>query len=561
MNFRLILRIPNLARLSGFASLALLVSTSGMNLAWSTEYGKQHLNLCEKLVRDTERVQIAPIARPPHMRLFREPAFRTLARRISDSAPGQVSKPAGNPAQAWNIDESLLILHRYSSGDVHEIVLLNGMNYQELRVLDIPDVQSENLFWSHTNPSLLYFVAESGKDAGKLTQLNVNNQERTVLTDFAPVCQAADLSARSGLLAKPSYDGNTFGYQCAVSGQRSLGIAYNANTDTTHTLTLRADGRFAPGSAPAPSPDGTEFWLQGSVLNAELQSLKTVDMADWQSSITLSAKDDGSSVVYQASTKPSPEGCNGDLWNGIGLLVEHTLDNVHCKSLVNQTDTYPETPQGTELFASAYRSPAWLAMSSVGYDNLTYLVNKRSAPLLFSEIYIADTSQEDVQICRLAHHRSFGMEAKNASYDPVMGEPNVTLSPTATRILFSSDWYDSGFVDSYVLELPSFSRFELTGQWEDENNSAIKTDFIQIGEKITYRRHTPATGNNPDIISSGSGLIQGSKLALEYEVHASRNRKLSGECTSTLSGKPSTLELTCNDAYSGRTNAVLIRQP
>jgi len=46
----------------------------------------------------------------------------------------------------------------------------------------------------------------------------------------------------------------------------------------------------------------------------------------------------------------------------------------------------------------------------------------------------------------------------NANYQPYFGEPHVTISPTGTRLLFGSDWYDSGAVDSYVIELPSHER-------------------------------------------------------------------------------------------------------
>jgi hypothetical protein len=227
--------------------------------------------------------------------------------------------------------------------------------------------------------------------------------------------------------------------------------------------------------------------------------------------------------------------------------------------VINQTDNYPVTPQGTEVFASAYRSPAWLAMSSVGYNDLEYFSNKQFAPLLFSEIYLVDTSDKNADICRLAHHRSFGRAANNASYDPVLGEPNVTISPTATRVLFSSDWYDSGLVDTYVLELPSFSRFNLGGQWADYNNEAIKTDFIQRGEKITFTRTIPSATKDPDIITTGSGEINGSKLALEYVVQATKNRKISGTCSSTLSGQAETIELECRDSYYGRSKTALVK--
>ena len=96
-------------------------------------------------------------------------------------------------------------------------------------------------------------------------------------------------------------------------------------------------------------------------------------------------------------------------------------------------------------------------MSSIGSaDQFEYFTNKRLAPALLSEIYLADTDPKHRVTCRLAHHRSYGKAAKNGGYPAYFGEPHATISPSGTRILYGSDWYDSGTVDSYVLELPGY---------------------------------------------------------------------------------------------------------
>jgi len=73
------------------------------------------IELCGNLVTHQNRVTVKPVARPPYFKAFKEPAFATRTMRISDSDKGQVNKPAGNPAQAWNSDESRLLLHRYGA--------------------------------------------------------------------------------------------------------------------------------------------------------------------------------------------------------------------------------------------------------------------------------------------------------------------------------------------------------------------------------------------------------------------------------------------------------------
>jgi len=112
------------------------------------------IELCGNLVTHQDRVTVKPVARPPYFKAFKEPAFATRTMRISDSRAGQVNKPAGNPAQAWNSDESRLLLHRY--GNQHELILHDGRTYQELGGLDISPVNPEDVFWSMRNPDLIY---------------------------------------------------------------------------------------------------------------------------------------------------------------------------------------------------------------------------------------------------------------------------------------------------------------------------------------------------------------------------------------------------------------------
>lgn len=522
---------------------------------------ERNLDICERLVTNTERVKIPAVARPPYSRFFKEPGFGTKAQRISNSTVGQVNKPAGNPAQAWNIDESLILLHRYGTDGVHQAVVLDGQNYQELRVLNLPDVHSENLYWSHTDPSVLYFVIETGAQAGRLSQLNVSNNEQTVLKDFAPVCEKAGVTAESGILAKPSYDDDSFGYQCGVSNEKSLAIAYQHSSDTVDTLRLGKGSNTAAGAAPAPLPDGMHYWLQGQLFDKTLKpSRLRLDMADTTAAHTLARKVNDQNVIFQAPNAASPKGCNKDLWNGIGLVIEHALEKPSCKPLINQADNYPPTPEGTELFASAYLSPRWMAMSSRGAIDMDIYSNKRFAPLLSSEVYLVNTDEtRETEICRLAHHRSFGSAAKNASYEPVLGEPNVTLSPTATRVLFASDWYDSGLVDTYVLELPAYTPFDINGKWVDKANSYMITEMDQRGDKVFFRRSPLVDPGVRAIVTTGEGRISGNRIDIDYVIDVSVNRKVSGTCLAKVSESAVNILFECKDNYFGRLRTTIVR--
>lgn len=553
--------IGTLGLVGATGSNAQSVTQTGSQSGTQSDHGQSGLNVCDRLVRNTERVKVTPVARPPYLRLFKEPGFGTNSRRITDSIAGEVHKPAGAPAPAWNIDESILLLHRYGNEGLHDIVLLDGTKYEELGSLALPDVNSEDIYWSHTDPEILYFVSDSGVDAGKLMQINVRTSERNTLKDFTPVCESVGYAVSPGQFAKPSYDNGSFGYRCAIENQQSLALAYQSQSDTVQTLPVGEGTRYTAALAPQPSPDGKHFVLGENVFTASLEPLEhTIDMADIAAPSTIAASADGRNVVFQSASVPSPNGCGRDLWNGIGLVIEHDIQDAQCRPVVNQTDNYPVAPLGTEMSATAYHSPAWLAMASVAYDDLDYFSNKRFAPVLLSEVYLVNTTdKDDTEVCRLAHHRSFGQAANNARYEAALGDPNVTISPTATRVLFASDWYDSGFVDTYVLELPTFSRYDINGVWVDAHDSRVITEIVQRGGQVTFQRRLQLSDAEAILNTQGSGEIKANKMQIDYVVQASKNRQVSGTCQATITTDSASIEFECRDYYFGRLVTTLIR--
>jgi hypothetical protein len=76
--------------------------------------------------------------------------------------------------------------------------------------------------------------------------------------------------------------------------------------------------------------------------------------------------------------------------------------------------------------------------------------------LLDLENLVANTNTGVV--CRIGRHRSWG---KTNTMLPTLGsywaEPHTVPSPSGTRALFGSDWGNGNNVDSYVVELPSYT--------------------------------------------------------------------------------------------------------
>ncbi|HBA34039.1 MAG TPA: hypothetical protein DCZ12_07900 [Gammaproteobacteria bacterium] len=100
------------------------------------------------------------------------------------------------------------------------------------------------------------------------------------------------------------------------------------------------------------------------------------------------------------------------------------------------------------MSALALKRPGWVAVSMVGKG--------KGDRLLDNELLLVNANPGEEEVCRIGHHRSMGREGPRKYW----AEPHVVISPTATRVLFASDWGGGESVDTYVVELPSYSAGE-----------------------------------------------------------------------------------------------------
>ena len=431
------------ALISGFVTAASAASTE---------------NLCEGLFTSKERVAIPAVAKPPYMQYYREPAFGTKVIRITKAREGEVFKPAYSSMQAWNADESVMLLYRGGENSAH--VLVDGKTYEFIRELDIVPSDIEEVWWSHTDPDIFYYVSKYSQDYGQFKQYSVSQNKSTKIRDFYDICGKKGLPTGGGDAQMQSLDDDLFGFRClAGQGNESwIMFTYKPSTDEVVHMPLNEKVGWEPWSAPIPGPSGKELWLQGKVIDLDLKTIKfTHDMARHHEHANIGVTHDGHDAVFQTVFDPSPKGCNDDMWQGVGHLVVHDMEDGSCRPVINEAKGYPYTTSGTHISAQAYKNPGWVVLSSVGYGSFDFFTNKRKATTLLSEVYLANTDPANEVVCRLAHHRSFGKDAERASYQPYFGEPHATISPSGTRVLFGSDWYDSGSVDAYVIELPAYS--------------------------------------------------------------------------------------------------------
>lgn len=466
----------------------------------SSQLAAPSVNHCEGLLAHTDPIAVPPISQSPHMNLYLDPAFNTRNRRITNSQAEQVHRPMGNSADAWNNDESLLILHQFDKAAASpKFVLMDGSNYQMLGQLNIPSVASNTVFWSQYNPLSVFFV-DNHEKPGHLNRFDIASGTLEHIADFAPICEANGFPASDGIFTKPSMNDELFAYQCGVKDDQSLVIAYEYASDSYHSVTVGEDTQWQLGQPPQAIPDGGGYWMQGEMLTNELAVNPN-----------------------NLDTKPVMAS------NGVSISVVDQL------------------------------SSSWRALSSMGYGEFENFAKEQPAPAYFSEIILVNTKDsKQTDMCRIAHHRSFGRDANNAGYDAMLGETVAALSPSGSRVLFNSDWYDNGSVDTYAIELPSFTRLQLDGKWADKQTPNMITRIAQAGSKFAYSRALVSENETP-VITTGTGRINGRSIDLEYTTKVS-DKRVSGQCTGTVQNDINDIAFECNDEHFGAATYNLIRQ-
>ena len=376
-------------------------------------------HLCDGLVTDLDVHEMTDLAKPDVGVPLPEAEFGTSVLRITAAPAGGAIVPMYSTIQAWNADETLLILYQVDGG--HR--LYDGKTYAYLHDLDINPSDVEHVYWHTSDPDILYYV---DADTATFTRYHVSTGTADAVTTF-PACDGA-VSAGSDPMYI-SWDASVLGLRC----------------DDGHVFTYRIDTDTVgpslawPGSdtAPQASASGALVYLDGEVRDLDMNLLRTLDLGNAFEHASLGQLATGEDTYNAVQYDPGvacPE----------GVLVTHSMVDGSCRVIVGEDNGYPYPPSGIHVSAIAYRQPGWVAVSIVG-DHTDH-------SLLDDELVLADTNPGGA-VCRIAHHHSWGGDGGQGYW----GEPHPVISPTATRVIFGSDWGGSATVDTYVVELPSYA--------------------------------------------------------------------------------------------------------
>jgi uncharacterized repeat protein (TIGR01451 family) len=472
------------ARALVFGILTLLVAQPFLPAALAAT------DLCQGLVQDKVAHPMTALAKPAVGQVVIDPQFGTKIRRITavNTAEGSnaIIKPMYATMQAWNADESKLILWHRGKG--HE--LYDGKTYQFIRLLPISPTDIEHVLWDPVDPDALYYP--SGYNAlPRFYRYKVSTNTSTLIHDFAtaPTSCPVDWGKLLQIGRDPQYMSwgptKVVGLQCGYT-KFLYDIAANS---------VLAVKTFTTDNAPITAPSGTLNYFEGKVLDMGLNLLRTLNMA---------------STAEHAS---AGRGLAGDTYNAVGFddaqpgtIISHNMATGAKTVIVGPAKGWPYPPTGTHISAIAHKTVGWVGASIVG--------DPAGQCILCQEIILANT--DNGTVCRVAHHRSVGPEGTKWGY---WGEPHLVVSPTGTRILFGSDWQSSDSVDSYVVELPSYtggstSGVDLAVTQTDSPDPLVLGNDVTYSITVTNQGTAPASGVRlTETLASGINVLSSGPAA------------------------------------------------
>ena len=271
------------------------------------------INLCEGMPSHTDRVRVKPVAKPPYLKAYKDPAFGAHVTRITDSKFGEVRKPVYSTMQAWNADESLMILYQQTAaGGKH--VLLDGQTYAPIRDLSIIPADLEEVHWSHTDPNEFFFVSKFSADYGLFKRYDINKNKSSLIKDFSKHCGPRGLPSGGGDIHMQSVDDDLFGFRCRKADGNYIMMSYRMSTDETIVKPIGEGTKWAPWTAPTPTPSGKRFWFQGAALGLDLETVEgRMDMAKSHEHSNVGRTHDGQDAIYTTVFNASPNNCNDDI--------------------------------------------------------------------------------------------------------------------------------------------------------------------------------------------------------------------------------------------------------
>ncbi len=393
----------------------------------------------------TYQIKLAPsVQKPAPNTAYMDPQFGTRVTRISDARSQKLAgvMPEYSRRQAWNANESLMLLH---SGDGSSL-LYDGVTYQYKKVLSA--VNGQDIFWHPTDPALIFFNPEN-----VIYSYNVNTGEQKKLYTFADY-KFVGTRAEGGL----SRDGRWYTFVGQV---------------------------LDPSTQEYPFRDLGVFDMTTNQIAAKLALPKNLQSLDWISISPL-----GNFVVVDYADTVAERFHGVEVYDrNFKLLWQKPLGAGHSDLAIDADgsevlimDVYDPQKNVTQIkkywLADRNKETVLLEVSSL-FDLHISCQNQNQAGLCFISTFdYVDrlthdprtwlTFEDEVfslkldgsgEVQRIAHHHSrrFSPTTPDSDNSVYWAEPHATVSRNGDRVLFGSNWeqdveQEAG-VDAYIIDL------------------------------------------------------------------------------------------------------------
>jgi hypothetical protein len=362
-------------------------------------------------------------ADPPKGALVSEPTFNTCLTRVTDHAsepPVNFARNDYSRRQAFNADSSFVLIYD-GSGSWH---LYDANTWKWVRELT-PLAGDAEPQWHPTDPNTLYYLPING--GTKILAVDVRTNATRTLVDFAgrlPWAGAAHIWTKSE--GSPSEDARFWGFQVEDSGFGLLGfIVWDMMND-------KIVGTMASNKRPdhcSMSATGRWFvisWDDGTwAYSPDFATKKQLHARSEHSDLAIGA--DGHdyyvSIDYQSNE---------------GWMFMTDMDTGVRQNLL---PTYLAGSYTAVHFSGkAFDRPGWVLVSTYGDGG--------PAQWLHDKVFVMEMKASP-RVYELAFHRS----EVGSQY---FAEPHASVNRDFTRIMFNSNWGNSGSsdIDAYSIRLP-----------------------------------------------------------------------------------------------------------
>jgi len=321
------------------------------------------------------------ISKPGYLDTIINPSFGTKIRRITNAGAGNVIVPMNSTVQAWNSDESYMILYNQTNSN-H--ILLNGMNYAPIRALtDVNPIDLELIYWDFNDPQVFYYPE---KNTFNFIKYTVNTSTKTVVFNLDSVTSCNGSFTMGNDVQMMSWDSDVVSFRC----NNDTAYYYKISTQTITKFAISTLRNIAPMVAPS----GNLFLHDSKVYDTSGSYKLSLNESSTEHSC-MGRLFNGRDAHFTVAFAQGPNGgCIGD-------IIAHDLDNGYCYHIISPSRGYNYTQSGDQISALAHKNTegGWVAASMMGYA-------KDGQSLLDQELVIAKAEDGNVKVCRIGHHRS-----------------------------------------------------------------------------------------------------------------------------------------------------------